>query len=298
MSKFLTPPVWYDKNGNLNEMLTGTGGDYSNVVIGVQSSIAGTGSVAIGGQSILGVNGATADNDNSIAIGCSSRALAIGGIAIGYKASTVSNDCIAIGNEAKAKAYLNIAIGGNAQALEEYGIAIGEEAQATKRDSIAIGSGAKTTTQDTIQLGDNTKPYGLTVGNGRMSLNIGSTAQGNWISATSNGISQGLYLVRYHGGSYMDLVYLMAPIEIMDISSGSTYTNDWYFPFYTSPYRLTINDSSHPIVCSCYYLKVDKTSSASNLKITPGYYKNDGDNLTPVFQNMADGSSVYLFKIL
>ena len=38
--------------------------------------------------------------------------------------------------------------------------------------------------------------------------------------------------------------------------------------------------------------------TASNLKITPGYYKNDGDNLTPVFQAMGDGSSVYLFKIL
>ena len=174
MSKFLTPPVWYDKNGNLNEMLTGTGGGYSNVVIGVQSTIAGTGSVAIGGQSILGVDGAIVDNNNSIAIGCSSRAEALGGIAIGYKASTTSNDCIAIGNEAKAKAYVNIAIGGNAQASEEYGIAIGEEAQATKRDSIAIGGGAKTTTQDTIQLGDNTKSYDLTVGNGTGILGIGS----------------------------------------------------------------------------------------------------------------------------
>ena len=95
----------------------------------------------------------------------------------------------------------------------------------------------------------------------------------------------------------------MAPIAITDIG-GSRYKNDWYFPFYTSPYRLTINNPSnpnnpsHPIVCSCYYLKVDKTSSASNLKITPGYYKNDGDNLTPVFQAMGDGDNVYLFKIL
>ena len=132
-----------------------------------------------------------------------------------------------------------------------------------------------------------------------MSLNVGSTDQGNWISVTSNNISQGLYLVRYDSGNYISLVYLMAPIAITDIG-GSTYTNDWYFPFYISPLKLTINDSSHPIVCSCYYLKVDKTSSASNLIITPGYFTNDGTSSTPVFQNMGktEKNKVYLFKIL
>lgn len=286
MSKFLTPPVWYDKTGNKidilnNETYAATGPD--NTAIGT-SAIAGRpssegvsfGAVAVGSQ-------AQAKAPLSIAVGSYNddnfqtvQALAIGSIAIGAgaKANTDSTDGIAIGSVATSS-----------------------------QGGIAIGAGASATANQ-IQLGNNNTAYTLNIGNGRMSLNIGSTAQDNWISATRNdiSISQGLYLVRYGGGSYIDLVYLMAPIAITDMSGGEAYTNDWYFPFYTNPYRLTItnssNNPSHPIVNSCYYLKVDKTSSASNLKITPGYYTNDGDNLTPVFKRMSDGSSVFLFKIL
>lgn len=273
MSKFLTPPVWYDKNGNLIEMLSGTampagnGPALTNLAIG-KSSEAGT------------------PNQN----------VSMFGTAVGYNAKAYDNST-ALGSSANAKS--GIAIGFNTNATGG-GIGIGGNATG---GGIAIGAGASATANQ-IQLGNNDTAYTLNIGNGRMSLNIGSTAQDNWISATSNGISQGLYLVRYGVGSYIDLVYLMAPITITDTIGGSTYTNDWYFPFYTSPYRLTINNPSnpnnpsHPIVCSCYYLKVDKTSSASNLKITPGYYKNDGDNSTPVFQSMSDGYSVFLFKIL
>ena len=302
MSKFLTPPVWYDKNGSEINIFNNTTypGAVSNTAIGT-SAIAGRpssegasfGAVAVGSQ-------AKAKGPLSIAIGSYDddslrmvQALGSGSIVIGGGAMANEN---AVGG---------IAIGKGATAINNDTIAIGSDAKAWASGCIAIGAAATAdTTPNTIQLGDNTTAYTLKIGDGRMSLNIGSTAQSNWISATSDGISQGLYLVRYSGGSYMDLVYLMAPIAITDISGGSTYTNDWYFPFYTNPLRLTINNPSdpnnpsHPIVCSCYYLKVDKTSSASNLKITPGYYKNDGNNSTPVFQSMSDGSSVYLFKIL
>ena len=267
MSKFLTPPVWYDKNGEENQSL----------VNAANAGVSGPTNIAFGLDAKSGTDN---DSHSCIAIGYEATATGKNTIAIG----SYNSDGQPVGPDAGTRATGSgtIVIGGGASAAG---------------GGIAIGDGASATANQ-IQLGNNNTAYTLSVGNGRMSLNIGSTAQGNWISATSNGISQGLYLVRYGGGSYMDLVYLMAPIEIMDISSGSTYTNDWYFPFYTNPYRLTINDSSHPIVCSCNYLKVDKTSSASNLKITPGYYKNDGDNLTPVFQAMGDGSSVYLLKIL
>ena len=120
-----------------------------------------------------------------------------------------------------------------------------------------------------------------------MSLNIGSTDQGNWISAKSAGIaqsagiSQGLYLVRYEGDQFISLVYLIATIAITDIG-GPTHTNDWYFPLATNTDGIL------------YYLKVDTTSSASALSITPVYY----DKNTRAFVNISDGASVKLFKIL
>lgn len=282
MSKFLTPPVWYDKTGNKidilnNETYAATGPD--NTAIGT-SAIAGSEGVSYG----------------AVAVGCQAHAIGPNSIAIGSYDRTNGGSP----RNVEALASGSIAIGGGAKANADStdGIAIGRGATSSQ-SGIAIGAGASATGNQ-IQLGNNNTAYTLNIGNGRMSLNIGSTAQENWISATSNGISQGLYLVRYGGGTYMDLVYLMAPIAVTDMSGGEAYINDWYFPFYTNPYRLTItnssNNPSHPIVNSCYYLKVDKTSSASDLKITPGYYTNDGDK--PVFKSMGDGYSVYLFKIL
>lgn len=228
MSKFLTPPVWYDKYGNLNEMLTGSAGTSHDIAIG-SSAEAGGGGIAIGGNAIDG------------------------GVAIGSGTTSWGPGCI------------------------------------------AIGDGASTSAPNTIQLGNNDATYKLNVGNGRMSLNIGSTAESNWVSATSDGISQGLYLVRY--GTYINTVYLMAPISVANPSEGGTITNDWYFPFNISPLKLTIGDG-HPVVTNSYYLKVDKNSSASKLQITPGYYRNDSGSSSNTFVNMADGNSVMLFKIL
>lgn len=284
MSKFLTPPVWYDKNGSEINI-------FDNTTYGANGPF----NTAIGRSAIAGRPLGQGSSFGAVAVGSQANATSEGAIAIG---SYDENGTL---RGVSAAGVGSIAIGAGAQASHDGTIAIGQGANAAP-GSIAIGQGANTGLINTIQLGNNDTAYTLSIGNGRMSLNIGSTAQDKWVSATGGDkkISQGLYLVRYGGGSYIDLVYLMAPIAITD--GGSTYTNDWYFPFYTSPYRLTItnssNNPSHPIVNSCYYLKVDKTSSASDLKITPGYYKNDGDNLTPVFQSMSDGSSVYLFKIL
>ena len=46
MSKFLTPPVWYDKNGELNDMLTGEAFMYG-IAIGNSAAAAMYG-VAVG----------------------------------------------------------------------------------------------------------------------------------------------------------------------------------------------------------------------------------------------------------
>lgn len=232
MSKFLTPPIWYDKNGNLNQMLTGYAGAPSDIAIGSRSVASGGGVVAIG-------QGANATGGGSVAIGNS--------------------------------------------------------ALASLARCIAIGDGATASGTNIIQLGNNSVAYTLSVGNGRMSLNVGSTAESNWVSATSDGISQGLYLVKY--GTYVNTVYLMAPIAFTNPFDSSTSKSDWYFPFNISPFRINTG-SSNIIVTNSYYLKVDKNSLTSNLQITPGYYRYDSGTLPGVFVSMSDGSSVMLFKIL
>ena len=230
MSKFLTPPVWYDKNGNLIEMLTGDAGASSDIAIG------------------------------------SSAVARAGGVVVGR----------------------------GAQAIRGGGIAIGNSAMADGTGSVAIGDSATTSMDNTIQLGGFDE-YTLSVGNGRMSLNIGSTTEGNWVSAKSSGISQGLYLVRYGAGTYINTVYLMAPISVANPGEGTTAKNDWYFPFNISPFRVNTG-SSNVVVAGSYYLKVDKNSSAGSLQITPGYYRYDSGS-SNTFVHMADGAQVMLFKI-
>lgn len=102
MSKFLTPPVWYDKNGNLNQMLSGdarntTSGLQSNISIG-ESSLAGTVD-GVGGSLSIGY-GAKANSDQTIVVGAFSDA-SDGGIAIGHGISAVGGG-IGIGGGAAA----------------------------------------------------------------------------------------------------------------------------------------------------------------------------------------------------
>ena len=292
MSKFLTPPVWYDKNGSEINIFNNTTypGAVSNTAIGT-SAIAGRpssegasfGAVAVGSQ-------AKAKGPLSIAIGSYDddslrmvQALGSGSIVIGGGAMANEN---AVGG---------IAIGKGATAINNDTIAIGSDAKAWASGCIAIGAAATAdTTPNTIQLGDNSTAYTLNVGNGRMSLNIGLTAQDNWISATSDGISQGLYLVRYK--EYINTVYLMAPIEVTGTSKF-----DWYFPFYINPILLsTGNTPIIEIVAESYYLKVDKNSTSTNLQITPGYYREDQESPTMYsFESLVgSGEPVMLFKIL
>ena len=98
MSKFLTPPVWYDKNGNLNEMLTGeaSGG---GVAVGPVTSAYSNG-VAIGSnaQASNGVAiGSNAQASSGVAVGSKADA-SIGGIAIGSNAQAASSDTIQLGD--------------------------------------------------------------------------------------------------------------------------------------------------------------------------------------------------------
>lgn len=99
MSKFLTPPVWYDTNGNLNDMLTGAASLYG-VAIG-NSAAATSDGVAVGYSS-------SADNAG-VAIGSNADASS-GGIAIGQDAHAASSNTIQLGDSA-LKFMLNVGDG-------------------------------------------------------------------------------------------------------------------------------------------------------------------------------------------
>ena len=159
MSKFLTPPVWYDKNGNLNDMLTGEAFDYG-VAVGSKAS-AGRGGVAVGVE-------ASAYED---------------GVAVGINA-TANDYGIAIGSNATSDGY-GIAIGGNSTGG---GIAIGGNAAANKVQlgstnttyDLTVGNGNGTINgvrfgeeRGVIQIGDMNTEYKLNIGNGGGNLTIG-----------------------------------------------------------------------------------------------------------------------------
>ena len=117
MSKFLTPPVWYDKNGELNDMLTGEAFMYG-IAIGNSAAAAMYG-VAVGYSS----SGQSA----GVAVGSDADASS-GGIAVGYS-SSADNAGVAIGSNADASSG---------------GIAIGQDAHAASSNTIQLGDSALT----------------------------------------------------------------------------------------------------------------------------------------------------------
>ena len=100
MPKFLTVPTWYDKNGQLNQMLTGDARSAStgpkNVSIGENSS-AGVANGS-GGSVVIGY-GASGEND-AVVVGALSSANT-GSIAVG-RSIIVSDGGIGIGGNASA----------------------------------------------------------------------------------------------------------------------------------------------------------------------------------------------------
>lgn len=165
MSKFLTPPVYYDSNGNLVEILKGE--------VAVLPGTTFTNSIAIGNGSI--VTGS-----------CS--------IAIGESAHTYNNNTIAIGYNSQSPAQGSIAIGSNtiAYSSNETGkgsIAIGMNSIVYGEGSIAIGSGITIGAQGnyldyTVQIGFSDKTYTFKVGDKDVFGTITSAAGTFFINGT------------------------------------------------------------------------------------------------------------------
>ena len=148
MPKFSTPPVWYDKNGNLVETLTGSVGRDPEVTI--------TNSMAIGKDSI-------AAGSSSVAIGEGAGSYGRDAVAIGYSSQTPSSGSIAIGSNTVAAHDNSYNSRGS--------IAIGNNSQVVGDGSIVIGSGIMLGDEegpinDTIQIGSFDKTYSAQIGDG------------------------------------------------------------------------------------------------------------------------------------
>ena len=142
MSTFLTPPIWYDKDGNLIEMLSGTamsageGRPVTNLAIGQYSEAGTPNQIPSNFGTAVGYHAKA--YDHSTALG--SEAWATSGIAIGFQ-TTVSGDGIGIGGNVTGN---GISIGGNVigngigikGVVNEGGIGIGGDAT---RGGIGIG---------------------------------------------------------------------------------------------------------------------------------------------------------------
>ena len=175
MSKFLTPPVWYDKKGNLNEMLTGNAETPSDIAIGSNTKATG-GGVAINGGTTGGgiaINGFAFEG--GVAIGSKTSA-ARGGIAIGAGAFATGN---------------RIQLGDNKTA---YTLNVG--------DGTGTINGVRLSASDAvIQLGDNNTAYTLNVGNGN-GVTSGYIEKG--ISCPDNDSKHGFVDVSYsQNGNYV-----------------------------------------------------------------------------------------------
>ena len=161
MSKFLTPPVWYDSEGNLVEILTGH-------IVSYDGTVSYTGSMAIG-------KGASVEGNYSVAVGGSTANYDGDAITIGYNAVSRGNGNIVIGS--RASSYYasdsesgNIVIGENSLVAGDGSIAVGKSNQVYGNGSIAIGNGITLGSDEnhlnyTIQIGSSGQTYTFKVGN-------------------------------------------------------------------------------------------------------------------------------------
>lgn len=135
MSKFLTPPVWYDKNGEENQSL----------VNAANAGVSGPTNIAFGLDAKSGT-----DNDSHSCI------------AIGYEATATGRNAIAIGSyDSDAQP---VGPDAGTRATGSGTIVIGGGASATG-GGIAIGDGASATANQ-IQLGNPNLRYDLKIGSG------------------------------------------------------------------------------------------------------------------------------------
>lgn len=156
MSKFLTPPSWYDKNGSEINI-------FDNTTYGANGPF----NTAIGRSAVAGRPSSEGTSFGIVAVGSQAHATGPNSIAIGSYDETSGGSS----RNVEALASGSIAIGGGAKANADStdGIAIGRGAT-SGQGGIAIGAGASAIGDDMIQLGNNNTAYTLNVGNGYVSI--------------------------------------------------------------------------------------------------------------------------------
>ena len=150
MSKFLTPPVWYDSKGNLVEILAkaksneGTNDTAPGAGVGVNAD-AGNGSTAIG-------TNASAPNNLSVAIGYDAKDSGSGSVAVGMGSTASGGYSVSVGLGATASGGHSVAIGGAFIDENE-----GSQTPTTAAGSaVAIGCGADASSFGDIAIGERT----------------------------------------------------------------------------------------------------------------------------------------------
>ena len=220
MSKFLTPPVWYDKTGNKidilnNETYAATGPD--NTAIGT-SAIAGSEGVSYG----------------AVAVGCQAHAIGPNSIAIGSYDRTNGGSP----RNVEAVASGSIAIGGGAKANADStdGIAIGRGATSSQ-GGIAIGAGASATANQ-IQLGNPNVIYDLKIGAGNGVVD-GYIREGLYVPTSEEG---------FNAVTYDSDIYIQTPINggiyiirVQSPNRGTLCSLLFEFNAYNTTYSLPFN---------------------------------------------------------
>ena len=256
MSKFLTPPVWYDGDGNLVEILAkaksheGTKGTLPGAGVGVNAN-AGNGSTAIG-------TNASAPNF-SVAIGCDAKDSTSGGVAVGAESMASGGYSVSVGLGATASGGHSVAIGGafidqndNSETpttAAGSAVAIGCGASATAFGCIAIGAG---TTSKKSNSSVQNQPGAIVIGQnssvtGSNSIAIGknSSVNGDGSIAIGSGITLGTDESRIDptiqiGGPKLSYTFKVGNIDVFDAINTAAKT----FYINTSSYTATYDPAS------------------------------------------------------
>lgn len=215
MSTFLTPPVWYDENGNLNEMLTGNTESSNDIAIGSMASASG-GGITIGGIA----------SDGGIAIG--ENASGHDGIAIGHSAIAGETGAIAIGNGAHSLTPNTIQLGNNNTA---YTLNVGNGTGTINGVRLSASGGV-------IQLGSPNSRYDLKIGAGNGVVD-GYIREGLYVPTSEEG---------FNAVTYDSDIYIQTPINggiyIIRVQSpdrGTLCSLLFEFSAYNTTYSLPFN---------------------------------------------------------
>lgn len=207
MSKFLTPPVWYDKNGEENQSL----------VNAANGGVSGPTNIAFGLDAKSGT-----DNDSHSCI------------AIGYQATATGRNAIAIGSYDSDAHPVGLDAG--TRATGSGTIVIGGGASATG-GGIAIGDGASAAANQ-IQLGNPNSRYDLKIGNGtRSTVQAGGYKIGTTTIIDSNG--------NIRGNSFLSTGYIQCPV--LQISSNRVGYGNFTQLTKRGPIPIVIGDSDNAL---------------------------------------------------